>query len=90
MQASYIHQLAKNVNAACELELHLPQRQVQASVGAMYSFKTSTFRGQITSGGAVMGYFEKQLAPAFTFILSAVLDHSSLDTIFGIGLQIGQ
>ncbi|EGD77879.1 hypothetical protein PTSG_09513 [Salpingoeca rosetta] len=90
MQASYVHQIAKNTTAGCELEMHLPQRQVQASVGVQYSFKNSTFRGQITSGGVVMGYFEKQLVPAFTFIVSAILDHVKSETVFGLGLQIGQ
>eukprot|EP00043_Microstomoeca_roanoka_P000716 m.28715 g.28715 ORF g.28715 m.28715 type:complete len:319 (+) comp10470_c0_seq2:215-1171(+) len=90
MQLSYVHQIAQNIVGGCELEMHLPQRQVQASVGAMYNFKTSTFRGQITSGGVVMGYFEKQLVPAFTFIFSAMLDHVKSETIFGVGLQIGQ
>lgn len=90
VQASYIHQLAKNVTAGCELELHIPQQQAQASIGAQYNFKTSTFRGQITSGGVVMGFFEKQLVPAFTFVVSAMLDHVKSETVFGMGLQVGQ
>lgn len=37
-----------------------------------------------------MGFFEKRLAPAFTFVISAVLDHATSDTTFGMALNIGQ
>lgn len=45
---------------------------------------------KINSGGVVSAVLEKQLAPAVSFTLCGMLDHSSGQSRFGIGLTIGQ
>eukprot|EP00056_Hartaetosiga_gracilis_P007316 m.106744 g.106744 ORF g.106744 m.106744 type:complete len:293 (+) comp12681_c1_seq2:64-942(+) len=89
LNATYVHKISPSIVAGCDFDANLIQGSVRSSVAAQYNFQSSAYRAQITSGGSVAGYFEKQLAPAFNLVLSVVLNHAKKDAYAGIGLNIG-
>jgi hypothetical protein len=44
----------------------------------------------VATTGVVTSAYEKQLAPAVTFLVSGMLDHTKGEHSVGVGLQIGQ
>lgn len=49
-----------------------------ATIGAKYDFRMSSFRGQIDSAGKVSALLEKRLAPMVSFTFAGEMDHAKV------------
>lgn len=89
-QATYWQRLADKVDAAVDLQVITAQgrREAQATVGAKWDFRMSTFRTQIDSTGKVSSLLETRLAPTFAFTVAGEIDHFKNAAKFGVGVSI--
>lgn len=89
-QATYWQRLAERVEAAVDLQCITAggRREAQATVGAKWDFRMSTFRAQVDSTGKIGSLLETRLGPTFAFTVGGEIDHLKSAAKFGIGLNI--
>ncbi|CAO1625521.1 unnamed protein product [Parajaminaea phylloscopi] len=89
-QATYWQRLAEKVDAAVDLQCITAggRREAQATIGAKWDFRMSTFRAQIDSGGKISSLLESRLGQTFAFTVGGEIDHLKSAGRFGIGLSI--
>lgn len=89
-QATYWQRLAEKVEAAVDLQCITAggRREAQATVGAKWDFRMSTFRAQVDSGGRISSLLESRLGQTFAFTVGGEIDHLKTAGRFGIGLSI--
>lgn len=89
-QATYWQRLAEKVDAAVDLQCITAggRREAQATIGAKWDFRMSTFRAQVDSTGKVSSLLETRLAPTFTFTVGGEIDHFKNAARFGVGIAL--
>jgi mitochondrial import receptor subunit TOM40 len=93
LQLSYWRRIADKVEAGVNLELSMfgrpggsmmggPGRpEAEATLGAKYEFRTSTFRAQVDSSGVLGCLLEKRVAPPVALTFVGKIDHVKVSTI---------
>lgn len=87
---TYWQRLSDRVEAAADLQVITAagKREAQATVGAKYDFRMSTFRAQLDSSGKIASQLETRLAQAFAFTVGGEIDHLRSQAKFGLGISL--
>ncbi|KAJ1969686.1 translocase of outer mitochondrial membrane [Dispira parvispora] len=90
LQASYHQKINEKVEFGTELQISVEEdkRAALCNVGAKYDFRQATFRGQVDSSGKVTALLEEKMAPGFSLMLSAEVDHAKGQNKVGVGLML--
>jgi mitochondrial import receptor subunit TOM40 len=79
LHATFYKKIAERVEAGVDCQLTFAGRKDgQATFGAKYDFRGSTFRAQLNSQGTLSCLLEKRVAPAVTLTFSGDMDHSKV------------
>ncbi|CAG9461489.1 unnamed protein product [Pedinophyceae sp. YPF-701] len=89
MQASYLRKVSEKAHLGTEM-LAIAGREFTTTVGYDYRFRQARLRGGLDSTGKIYQLVEERMVPGVTFLLSAEIDHSSMDHRFGFGLNLGE
>lgn len=89
-QATYWQRLSDKVDAAVDLQCITAggRREAQATLGAKWDFRMSTFRAQVDSTGKLSSLLETRLAPTFAFTVGGEIDHPKQAARFGLGISL--
>ncbi|RKP34826.1 eukaryotic porin/Tom40 [Dimargaris cristalligena] len=91
VQATYFQKINDKVELGAELQVSTEsadRRGAIFSVGAKYDFRQATFRGMVDSMGKVSAVLEEKMAPGFSFLMTAEVDHMKGQNKVGLGLML--
>ncbi|KAJ1926536.1 translocase of outer mitochondrial membrane [Tieghemiomyces parasiticus] len=91
LHATYYQKVSDKVEVGAELQVSTEsadRRGAIYSVGAKYEFRQAAFRGLIDSAGKVSAVLEEKMAPGFSFLMTAEVDHMKGQNKVGLGLAL--
>ena len=86
----FFRQVDQKVSLASSLTCIPTRRAAQASVGYEFNLTTAKVCAMMNTNWQLHATLEERIAPGFSLLFGAILDHSKGTSRFGVGLNVGQ